>query len=40
MTLLTTEAQTAVSFKEVYEECYRIFKEQVTQSDLSFARRV
>ena len=26
MTLLTTEAQAAAFFKEVYEECYEIFK--------------
>ena len=29
MTLLTTEAHTAAFFKEVYKECYRIFKKQV-----------
>ena len=29
MTLLITEAQAAASFKETYEECYEIFKEQV-----------
>ena len=27
MTLLATEAQAAASFKEAYEECYKIFKE-------------
>ena len=26
VTLLVTEAQAAAFFKEVYEECYRIFK--------------
>ena len=40
MTLLATEAQAAAFFKEVYEECYRIFKRQVTQSDSSFVKRV
>ena len=40
MTLLATEAQAAAFFKEVYEECYRIFKGQVAQSDSSFAKRV
>ena len=40
VTSLITEAQAAAFFKEVYEECYRIFKEQVTQSDLSFIKRV
>ena len=29
MTLLATEAQVTAFFKEAYEECYRIFKEQV-----------
>ena len=38
--LLVSEAQAAASFKEVYKECYKIFKEQVAQSDLSFAKRV
>ena len=40
MTLLVTEAQTAAFFKKAYEECYEIFKGQVTQSDLSFVKRV
>ena len=40
MTLLVTEAQTAAFFKEVYKECYEIFKGQVTQSGLSFIKRV
>ena len=40
MTLLVTEAQAAAFFKEVYEECYRIFKKQVAQSDSSFVKRV
>ena len=40
MTLLVTEAQAAAFFKEAYEECYRIFKEQVAQSDSSFVKRV
>ena len=40
MTLLATEAQAAASFKEVYEECYRIFKGQVAQSGSSFVKRV
>ena len=40
MTLLATEAQVAAFFKEAYEECYRIFKEQVAQSDSSFVKRV
>ena len=40
MTLLVTEAQAAASFKKAYKECYRIFKEQVAQSDSSFAKRV
>ena len=40
MTPLVTEAQTAAFFKEAYEECYRIFKGQVAQSDSSFAKRV
>ena len=40
ITPLATEAQAAVSFKEAYEECYRIFKEQVAQSDSLFAKRV
>ena len=40
MTLLATEAQAAASFKEVYKECYKIFKRQVTQSDSSFVKRV
>ena len=40
MTLLATEVQAAAFFKEAYEECYRIFKGQVTQSDLSFMKRV
>ena len=40
MTLLATEAQAAAFFKEVYEECYRIFKGQVAQSDSSFVKRV
>ena len=40
MTLLVTEAQAAAFFKEVYEECYRIFKGQVAQSDSLFAKRV
>ena len=35
-----TEAQAVASFKEVYKECYRIFREQVAQSDSLFARRV
>ena len=26
MTLLVTEAQAAAFFKEIYEECYKIFK--------------
>ena len=34
------KAQAAVSFNEVYKECYKIFKRQVAQSDLSFAKRV
>ena len=32
--------QAAAFFKKVYEECYRIFKGQVAQSDLSFVKRV
>ena len=40
MTPLVTEAQAAASFKEVYEECYKIFKEQVAQSGSSFVKRV
>ena len=40
MTPLATEAQVAVSFKEAYKECYRIFKEQVAQLSSSFAKRV
>ena len=40
ITLLATEAQAAASFKEVYEECYRIFKRQVAQLDSSFVKRV
>ena len=30
MTSLVTKAQAAASFKKVYEECYEIFKRQVT----------
>ena len=40
MTLLVIKTQAVTSFKEAYEECYRIFKEQVAQSDLSFGKRV
>ena len=40
MTLLATEAQAAASFKKAYKECYEIFKEQVTQSDSPFVKRV
>ena len=40
MTFLTTEAQAAAFFKEVYEEYNRIFKGQVAQSDSLFATRV
>ena len=40
MTLLATEALAAAFFKEAYEECYKIFKEQVAQSGSSFAKRV
>ena len=40
MTPLVTEVQTAASFKEVYEECYEIFKEQVAQSGSPFVKRV
>ena len=29
MTLLVTEAQIVAFFKKAYEECYKIFKEQV-----------
>ena len=38
--LLVTEVQTAVSFKEVYEKYYKIFKEQVAQSGSLFVKRV
>ena len=30
----------AASFKEVYEECYEIFKRQVAQPGLLFNKRV
>ena len=40
VTLLAMKAQAAASFKEAYEECYRIFKGQVAQSDSSFAKRI
>ena len=40
ITSLATEAQAAASFKKAYKECYRIFKEQVAQSDSSFVKRV
>ena len=40
MTPLATKAQAAAFFKEVYKECYKIFKEQVAQSDLLFVKRV
>ena len=40
MTPLVIETQAAASFKEAYEECYRIFKKQVAQSDLLFTKRV
>ena len=40
VTPLAIEAQAAASFKEVYEECYRIFKRQVAQSGSSFVKRV
>ena len=38
--LLATEAQAAAFFKEVYKECYRIFKGQVAQSDSLFVKKV
>ena len=38
--LLVTEVQAAASFKKAYEECYKIFKEQVAQSDSLFVKRV
>ena len=40
ITLLVTKAQAAAFFKKVYEKCYKIFKEQVAQSDLLFVKRV
>ena len=40
MTLLVIEAQAAAFFKEVYKECYEIFKEQVAQPGSPFAKRV
>ena len=40
ITLLVTKTQAVTFFKETYKECYRIFKEQVAQSDLSFVKRV
>ena len=40
MTLLATEVQAAAFFKKAYEECYKIFKEQVAQSDSLFVKRV
>ena len=40
MILLAIKAQAAAFFKEAYEECYEIFKRQVTQSDSSFAKRI
>ena len=35
-----TEEQAAAFFKEAYKKCYKIFKEQVAQSDLSFVKEV
>ena len=40
MTLLVIKTQVAAFLKKVYEECYRIFREQVAQSDSLFAKRV
>ena len=40
MTPLATEAQAAAFFKEVYKECYEIFKGQVAWSGSSFMKRV
>ena len=37
---IATEEQAATFFKKAYEECYRIFKEQVAQSDSLFVKRV
>ena len=40
MISLVTEKQAATFFKEVYKECYKILKEQVTQSDSLIVKRV